>query len=411
MKKIFSGKNTTLIVSLLGLFLLSTGVSWGAFTFLNTDPGNSDNTSRSVSGSRKKIDDGLPKTESCPISGKMFAKPVREIWEKRRPMTVIVENHLEARPLSGISKADVVYEAVAEGGITRFLGVFYCDASVEDFEIAVIRSARVYYINWASEYGDKPLFLHWGGANNIDNNSPNGLKERGKTDPTVDAFKLLSQMGWRNGQYGNDLDGQTNFGYPALVRNYNRLSTTERAKDEHSPVAYVDKVYEQAEKRGFGYKDNDGKAWDSNFVKWSFADDAPLSEPRATEISFEFWPQKPDYDVTWKYNKATNDYSRYNGGQAFVDFYFDKAGIKSKNVVVQFVKEKAEVDKEGHNFYVVTGKGKALIFQNGDAIEATWEKKTQFDRTKFYAKNGKEIAFVKGQIFIEAIPDDNEVKY
>lgn len=407
----FIKKNSSLLISLFGLYLLSSGVSWGAFTYLGSDSVGSSDASKVVADGRKKINPDLPKTEECPINGAKFAKPVREIWETRRPLTAIVENHLEARPLSGLSKADVVYEAVAEGGITRFLGVFYCDAASEEFEIAVIRSARVYYINWASEYGTKPLFMHWGGANNIDNNSPSGTKARGQTDTTVDAFKLLTQMGWRNGQYGNDLDGQTNFGYPALVRNYNRLSNTERAKDEHSPVASVDKVYEQAQKRGYGFEDEKGDPWNKNFIEWKFIDDEPLPEAKATEISFEFWSNKPDYDVTWKYNKGSNDYARYNGGQVFTDFFFDNVGVKAKNVVIQFVKEKGPVDAEGHMFYTVTGKGKAIVFQNGDVIQGTWEKKSQFDRTKFYNTSGKEISFVRGQIFIEAVPDTNDISY
>jgi len=410
-KEILTGKNSSFVISLVGLFLLTSGVSWGVFSFLGTDPKTDSQKSNSVEDGRAKIDAGLPKTEECPINGALFSKPARDIWELRRPLTIIVENHLEARPLSGLSKADVVYEAVAEGGITRFLGVFYCDASTEDFEVAVVRSARVYFINWAAEYGDKPLFLHWGGANNIDNNSPTGLKARGQTDPTVDAFKLLTQIGWRNGQVGNVLDGQSNFGYPALVRDYNRLSSSIRAKDEHSPVAYVDKVYEEAQKRGFGQKSEDGKTWDKSFVSWKFVDEKALSEPRAKEVSFEFWPNKSDYEVSWKYNKGENDYSRYNGGQLFGDFYFENASIKAKNVVIQFVKEKGPVDAEGHMFYTVTGKGKALIFQNGDVVEANWEKKSLFDRTRFFTNSGSEVSFVRGPIWIGAVPEGNEINY
>ena len=75
------------------------------------------------------------------------------------------------------------------------------------------------------------------------------------------------------------------------------------------------------------------------------------------------------------------------------------------------VEEKGPVDKEKHMFYTTIGKGNALIFQNGDVIKGTWEKKTQLDRTKFMDSNGKEVAFVRGQIWIDAIPKGNEVKY
>jgi hypothetical protein len=341
----------------------------------------------------------------------MFSKPEREIWETRRPLTAIVENHIDARPLSGLSRADVVYEAVAEGGITRFLAVFYCGAAAQDFDVAVIRSARVYYINWASEYGDKPLFLHWGGANNIDNNSPSGKKAYGQVAPEVDSFSLLSKIGWRNGLSGNDLDGQTNFAYPALVRDYYRLSSSEKALDEHSPLAHVDEVYKQAsEVRGYGYKDSEGNAWDENFVEWQFAEDAPVSDPKTSSIAFEFGSRK-DYDVEWKYEKDTNSYLRLNGGKPFTDHFFEGKQISAKNVVIQFVKEKGPVDREDHMFYGVIGDGKGLIFQNGDVVEVTWEKESQFDRTRFYTSTGKEASFVGGEIWIEAVPAGNDVSY
>jgi hypothetical protein len=408
MNKFLSSRKFMIAMSFLGLFLLSTGSSWALFSFLRGAPsvGTAD-----VSDSRGKIDPSLPKTEECPINGQMFSKPVRDIWETRRPVTAMVENHVDARPLSGMSKADVVYEAVAEGGITRFLGVFYCGASEQDFEVAVIRSARVYYINWAAEYGDKPLFLHWGGANNICNNCPGGVKERGKIDPRVDAFKMLSQLGWRNGTYGNDLDGQSNFGYPALVRVQDRLKKGERTPDEHTPVAKMDLVYEQAAQRGYGFEDEDGVAWDENFVKWRFADGAPLSSPTASQISFEFWSNKADYDVSWKYNSQENNYLRSNGGKPFTDYYFDNAPVVAKNVVIQFVDEEGPVDKELHMFYTTVGEGDILVFQNGGVVKGTWEKKSLTDRTIFYDDKGAEINFVRGPIWIEAVPTGNDIEY
>lgn len=407
--ELLSKKSFAVALSFLGLYLLAAGSSWAIFSYLKGQPnlGGSQDTAEA----RGRIDPNLPKTEECPINGEMFSKPVREIWSDRRPVTAMVENHLDARPLSGLSKADVVYEAVAEGGITRFLSVFYCAAAAQDFEVAVIRSARVYFINWAAEYGDKPLFLHWGGANNICNNCPGGVKPKGQVDPRVDAFKMLTQLGWRNGQYGNDLDGQSNFGYPALFRLQDRLKKGEQTPDEHTPTAKMDLLYEQAKERGYGYKDEDGNAWDENFVKWSFADDKPLDSPRATQISFEFWSNKPDYDVIWNYDRTTNQYSRVNGGNRFTDFYFDNAPIEAKNVIVQFVKEEGPVDKEGHMFYTTIGSGKALIFQNGDVIEATWEKDSLTERTRFFDTSGREVSLVRGVVWIEAVPAGNEIKY
>jgi len=115
---------------LFGLYLISAGISYLLFTYVIKSPQGIN--PQNVAKTRGKIDASAPKTEECPINGKMFTKAEREIWEKRRPLTVMIENHEESRPQSGLSSADVIYEAIAEGGITRFMGVFYCGASAEE---------------------------------------------------------------------------------------------------------------------------------------------------------------------------------------------------------------------------------------------------------------------------------------
>jgi Protein of unknown function (DUF3048) N-terminal domain/Protein of unknown function (DUF3048) C-terminal domain len=400
----------SLIISFLGIYFLSAGISWLAFSYLKAEPSPTKSTEKS-NIENGVIGAGLPKTEECPINGAMYAKPVKDIWETRRPITAMVENHVDARPLSGISRADVVYEAVAEGGITRFLGVFYCDAAASDFNLAVIRSARVYYINWAAEYGQNPIFLHWGGANNICNNCYGGVKDKGQIAPEVDAFKLLDKIGWRNGTYGNDMDGQSNIGYPALKRLPNRLSSEKDAAAEHQPTAYIGEVYKEAEKRGFAYKNNKGNAWDEDFVKWQFADAKPVSEGQINEIAFSFWANKGDYDVVWKYDGTGNSYKRFNGGKEFTDFEYNNKQVEAKNVLIQFVKEKGPVDKEIHMNYDVVGKGEFLLFNNGGVLSGNWKKEGITSRTQFFDKSGKEASFVKGVIWIEALPSGNKVKY
>ena len=98
-----SSKKAMTILSLLGLYLISTGISWGMFSYLKGEP-------QLVSSNDllTKISQ-LPKTEECPINGAMYTSLERDIWEERRPITAVVENHQESRPQSGLSFADVVY--------------------------------------------------------------------------------------------------------------------------------------------------------------------------------------------------------------------------------------------------------------------------------------------------------------
>ena len=76
------------------------------------------------------IDPGEPKTETAPSTVTTSPLP-RKQPGKTTPLLVMIENHQESRPQSGLGQADLVYEAVAEGGITRFMGVFIVTPSVK----------------------------------------------------------------------------------------------------------------------------------------------------------------------------------------------------------------------------------------------------------------------------------------
>jgi hypothetical protein len=405
-KSIFSSRKFTLVASLLGLYLLISGISLVGFSFLKKSPSQASQASQNTN-SKFKINPSLPKTEACPINGAMFTKAEKDIWAARRPITAMIENHVDSRPPSGLSKADVVYEAVAEGGITRFLTVFYCGASAEDVNIGPIRSARIYFLDFASEYGDNPLFVHQGGANNICNNCPGGVKPYGDIATKVDVYKVLSKIGWSNGKLGNDMDGQTNLGLPAIWRDLERIPN---AAWEHTVIGSTDKLFEEGAKRGFAYADAGGVAWDKNFVSWNFIDGKASDNPTASDISFEFWSNKPDYDVEWKYDKAKNIYMRFDGSKEHIDFN-NKEQLSASNVVLEFAKEEGPVDKEIHMYYTTTGTGKALVFQNGDVVEATWKKDSRVSRTKYFDSKGKEIAFVRGVTWVELVPSGNKINY
>ena len=81
------------------------------------------------------------KDRPCPLNGALYTKNREQKWQERRPLGVMVENHLDARPTLGLSRADVIYEAVAEGGITRFMAVFYCQAAGVESSPGAARSA------------------------------------------------------------------------------------------------------------------------------------------------------------------------------------------------------------------------------------------------------------------------------
>src|SRR3990167_7693043 len=158
-------KKSTNVIAAVILYLLSTGVSFAAFTYLNKPESAAAPTPDAGFGTLLTIAPGTPKDQECPLNGQLFTAVEKDAWTRRRPLVVMIENSPDARPHSGIIRADIIYEAVAEGGVTRLMPVYYCDAQRDDVAIGPVRSVRSYFLDWASEYGETPLFGHVGGAN------------------------------------------------------------------------------------------------------------------------------------------------------------------------------------------------------------------------------------------------------
>lgn len=378
-----------LIVLGLLVYVLSTGISYFIFskTVLSQKITSPVPTPQTGANGQLTFDSTLPKTETCPLNGTLYSVQQRQWWEKHRPLGVMIENHSDARPQSGLSGADVVYEAVAEGGITRFLSLFYCqDAG----QVGPVRSARTYFIDFVSEYGNYPLYVHVGGAN-----------QPGRAD----ALSQLDSYGWVG---YNDMN-QFSIGFPTFWRDYDRLGHT--AATEHTMYSTVQKLWDYAATRAsLTNVDKKGKAWDTGFVPYKFTDDAPVSErPVSQTVHLEFWESAGSgYFVDWTYDPKTNLYKRNNGGAAHIDRNTNKQ-LEAKNIVVLFMKESNANDGYENNVHLLyqdKGSGKATIFKDGKQIKATWTKNDRTARTILKDSAGIEIKFDRGLIWFEILPTD-----
>ncbi len=368
------------------VYIVATGVSYSVFSAVNAK--NNPMLVNSQAGSGQAVSDvdaepNEPKTETCPLNGEKQTKSARIVWEKRRPLAVMIENQLEARPQSGLTSADIVYEAVAEGGITRFMALYLCNYN--DVQVGPVRSARTYFIDWLSEYD--ALYAHVGGAN------------------TPGPANALGQIIDYNIK---DLN-QFSIGFPTYWRDYERLGRP--VATEHTMYSTIQKLWAVGEKRGWGAVDENGVRWDKNFKPWLFVDGKSAGTTNAVEVNF--WEGYNDYKVNWIYDSATNSYKRKNGGQDQIDLN-NKKQIAPKNIVVQFERESNANDgypNNAHLLYGTKGQGKALIFQNGTVTVGSWNKANRLARTKYIDQNGKEIQFVRGQIWIETVPEGSKVTY
>src|SRR3989344_1470267 len=110
----------SLVVAIIAviIYVVSAGTSYTLFAGLSSKSSSADlETSLPGPSSALEEDPNEPKTEQCPLDGDMHTKKAKTQWELRRPLAVMIENHQESRPQSGLTSADIIYEAVAEGGI------------------------------------------------------------------------------------------------------------------------------------------------------------------------------------------------------------------------------------------------------------------------------------------------------
>lgn len=271
---------------------------------------------------------------------------------------VMIENSPDARPQSGIKQAQVVYEAIAEGGITRFLCLYQQNTPGT---IGPVRSLRMYYLDWAAPY--QASIVHVGGS-------------------------LYSLQEVQNGQYRN-IDIENHRGY------------SWRASDRYAPH----NVYTSFEKLGalnaqLGFTK-------SEFTSFKRADGKPGEQPNATSIDLPI--SSALYNSHYDYDSATNTYNRSQGGAAHID---REDGQISPSVVVALKVDMTTVMEDGYRQSIITnGSGKAYVFQNGTANEVTWQKSDRFSPLKLTDSNGADISLVRGQTWITAIPNGREVTW
>jgi flagellar basal body-associated protein FliL len=272
------------------------------------------------------------------------------------PLAVVVENHSSVRPQSGLSQAGVVYEALAEGGITRFLAIF---ATNGELEIGPVRSARPYFVQLAREYGG--MFVHAGAS------------PRATTEITNSGIIDFNQF----------------------YKPYNFIRVTGRPK-EHSLFASLRLL--ELGRKSLKLKD------EGIYESWQFKDDTPAVNQTAKNLSIDF--STPTYRVNYSYDSKTNTYLRSQGGAPSAD-KVNNQRLAPKNVVVMLTSSTL-YDALRRNITVI-GEGKALVFIDGAVIQGVWKKHSAEGRLQFLDHTGVSIRLNRGQTWVEVVdvPEKN----
>ncbi len=283
----------------------------------------------------------------------------------RHPLAIMVENHPEARPQQGLNEASLVYETLAEGGVTRFMAVY---GPRIPKTVGPVRSARTYYVGWAEEYD--AFYAHYGGSSDALRKIP------------YDKVRNINGMG---------------VGQPYFWRHwYSGVSGS-----EHTAFTSPAKLYQYADKKGWPKT--------SSFTVWNFKDDAPTTErPQGGSLTVNF-SYGSTFNVKYAYDPATNTYKRSLAGSAHKD-RITSVQIAPKNVIVQMTKKIYKAGKKDHDVQII-GTGKAWVYLDGKQIAGTWTKLDKKARTIFTDTTGNQITFNRGQTWIEVIHSDISSKW
>ena len=293
-----------------------------------------------------------------------------------RPIAVMIENSPDSRPQSGLIYADMVFEVVDEGGVTRYVAVF---SSYDADIVGPVRSARIYYAEIARSFDS--IYAFWG--------------------TYTEAYKVIEDLGLDvltplGDQSGNsNIVANTSSGW----RDYSRSNIT-----EHTAFMSTIKLKEEAADYGYSL---DGRQSPLRFKV--DAVDSDKGDISNININFSY----DTYRVDFEYNRENNNYLKFTGGAPHTDYETGKQ-IAVNNVIVMITSIKGPIDQWGHMAVRTTGTsdiGKAFFFMDGNMIEGTWERTSAFDPFKYKDDDGNIVLFNRGSTWVTLIQDTNRLTY
>jgi hypothetical protein len=317
-------------------------------------PHHTASTSTTTSASTTTTTAAPVAVATCPLTGTPV--PGGGAVPQRPALAVKIDNYPNARPQSGMDKADVVFEEPVEGGITRYAAVFQCqDAPL----VGPVRSARNIDIGILGELGT-PILVHVGGI-----------------DPVLANIAASPLINVDLGNYGS-LETHPS----GRVAPYDTYSTTAQLWATHPTVTTPPQPL------------------------FTYSSKVP-SGTAVSSVNIDF---SGTSDVTWKYSAATSDFLRYYG--ATPDMLADGVQNSAANVIVQYVQisygpwlENSEGGLEVQAHLYPDASGVADVFRGGTEITGTWSRSTLGSPTQFLSASGAKIPLQPGQTWVELVPN------
>lgn len=279
-----------------------------------------------------------------------------------RPYAVMFDNHPRAYPQTGLNQAPIVFEALAEFGITRYMAIYVPGVSPELRTLGPVRSARSYFVEYAK--GLRGVYVHAGGA-------PDALTLARTSIEILDMDALRRDAG----------------------------SFFRRATDRAAPH----NLYTSSAQIAAFAAAQPAEDLDLSAIGFRIKSDAPLTRrPTSQQLSYHFIYREAY--VAWSYDRTSNSYLYFRQQRPHVDAATGEQ-LRFKNVVVLEVPERSiRGDAKGRIEQDVIGEGAARVFMDGRMIEATWRKGAGFAQLELFGSNGRELALNAGPVWIAAIP-------
>jgi len=307
----------------------------------------------------EEYEEEIPETTNYENDYKMMSPftglGIDDIYYKRA-VAVSIENSPAARPQSGLDQAEIIYEFMLEGGITRFLAIFWPKVPEK---MGPIRSARPALIETSQFYD--ALFIHAGA-------SPRGFALLAVNDILHLDQLYKSQYFWRSSK---------------RLAPHNLYSGREPLKD------YLENLSEKEYQEQF------------DFLTASIMSDFEKAE----NITIDYWGS---YSVIYEYDSLDNNYLRFLNDKKNPHLVESDEQLKAKNIIVQHVKT-STIDDVGRQEIDLKSGGEMHLFRDGIVIKGKWERRN--GRIVYLNSSGDEIEINPGQTWIQVVPNGTDINY
>ena len=308
-----------------------------------------------------------------PYTNPLTGEGLMEDISAQRPVAVMLNNLEKALPQLGVGQADVIYEIVAEGGITRMMALFQDIEGAGD--LGSIRSARDYYVNLA--FGHDAIYVHAGGS--------------------PQAYEAIKGWGVSAIDFVNGPNG---------VDSWRDPERRAGAGYEHSLLTSSSNLLEQMPS-WFRQEHKDGYE-----VGWTFDREGPAGGEAAAELTVPFYTYKTGY---FTYDQESGQYAvsqHINGNDHdYVDGNTGEPVLVSNVLVIYTDISAIAGDSAGRMSVRTTGSGEGLLLRDGQVYAMTWQRDSKSGCYQFLREDGGKLALKPGSSYINVVKTSAQVEW